>query len=327
MICISESELYKDEELIVDHERRWTVYYHQNKVNGKIYVGITSQNPEERWKKDGCGYKDSPRFWNAICKYGWDNMYHEIFAKNLTSDEANKMEIRLIKELKTYDSQYGYNISLGGDGFTRRSAEHVYQYDNDGNFIKYWDSISDVAKLLSVPASHIRKCCNGKYHSILGYIFRYEPDDNLQPRHTYSREKSIIQYDMLGNFLNRYDNAYLAMKSIGHNHSDEILKCCDNVKKYCKDYIWFYEDSFDQKRLEQIVNEYKRSRKYHFKYSSLEQYDLNGNLIAKYKTFADVIEKFSLSDSEIRKIMGQLRGQYKSTGNCIWKAVPRQDQI
>ena len=56
MIYISESELYKDEELVVDSERRWTVYYHQNKINGKIYVGITGQNVMKRWNA-GHGYE------------------------------------------------------------------------------------------------------------------------------------------------------------------------------------------------------------------------------------------------------------------------------
>ena len=34
----------------------WTVYMHVNKINGKKYVGITSQKPEERWKNNGIGY-------------------------------------------------------------------------------------------------------------------------------------------------------------------------------------------------------------------------------------------------------------------------------
>ena len=44
----------------------YIVYQHKNKINGKNYFGITSQNPIERWRKDGSGYKTSPHFYSAI---------------------------------------------------------------------------------------------------------------------------------------------------------------------------------------------------------------------------------------------------------------------
>ena len=65
----------------------YTVYQHKNKINGKNYFGITSKNPEERWKK-GEGYKSSPHFYLAIKKYGWDNFEHNILFEGLTKEEA-----------------------------------------------------------------------------------------------------------------------------------------------------------------------------------------------------------------------------------------------
>ena len=96
-------------------EKTYCVYQHTNKINGKIYIGITCQKPEYRWGKNGKGYIECSYFWNAIQKYGWDNFDHEIIKTSLTRDEACAMEIALIKEKKSNDPDYGYNQSPGGD--------------------------------------------------------------------------------------------------------------------------------------------------------------------------------------------------------------------
>lgn len=98
----------------LEEERCWTVYIHISPSN-KLYVGITSQTVDNRWK-NGYGYKDQP-FYRAIEKYGWENFQHEIIASNLTEDEANAFEIALIRELDTLmKNGKGYNTTEGGKG-------------------------------------------------------------------------------------------------------------------------------------------------------------------------------------------------------------------
>ena len=87
----------------------WTVYAHIS-PNGKMYVGITSDNPEPSWNH-GNGYKSNKHFTNAIQKYGWDNFQHEIIASGLTANEAGHMEQLLINKLKLNDDKFGYNKS------------------------------------------------------------------------------------------------------------------------------------------------------------------------------------------------------------------------
>jgi group I intron endonuclease len=95
------------------NENNYTVYMHKNKINGKVYIGITKQKINSRWRK-GKGYKDC-KFRNAIDKYGWDNFEHIILFENLTKKEACNKEIELIKKYNSTNRKYGYNISTGGD--------------------------------------------------------------------------------------------------------------------------------------------------------------------------------------------------------------------
>lgn len=91
------------------------VYIHTNKINGKRYIGITKQSPEDRWGKDGANYKNKcPHFWNAIQKYGWNCFEHVVAGSNLSKEKACEMEIDLISRYDTQNRVHGYNILSGG---------------------------------------------------------------------------------------------------------------------------------------------------------------------------------------------------------------------
>jgi len=107
--------------------RNYKVYVHINKFNNKKYVGITKQDVKKRWQS-GYGYYNKGKtnyFWNAIQKYGWDGFEHIVLENNLTHDEANDRERYYISLYNSNNLDYGYNLTLGGDGFLgqKRSIE------------------------------------------------------------------------------------------------------------------------------------------------------------------------------------------------------------
>lgn len=61
----------------------WIVYKHQT-VDGRVYIGATSQTLEKRWKGGYTG-----RFKDAVKQYGWDGMSHEILCDGLTLEQAS----------------------------------------------------------------------------------------------------------------------------------------------------------------------------------------------------------------------------------------------
>lgn len=92
----------------------YQIYIH-TAPNGKKYVGQTCQRLERRWR-NGHGYCRNSHFARAIEKYGWGNFRHEVVQLCETLEEANAVEKALIKEYRTNEVEYGYNISGGADG-------------------------------------------------------------------------------------------------------------------------------------------------------------------------------------------------------------------
>ena len=92
--------------------KKFYVYVHTCKANGKRYVGCTTQKPKYRWL-EGRGYKGQ-LFEEAIRKYGWDNITHEVFEVG-SKEEMYRKEVELISFYHSNDPEYGYNNSVGGE--------------------------------------------------------------------------------------------------------------------------------------------------------------------------------------------------------------------
>ena len=91
------------------------VYKITNKINNKIYIGITN-NIKKRWDNER-SYPSNPKkrqvIQNAIHKYGAENFIFEILRRNLSVEDAVECECQLIKEFNSLIPN-GYNVHPGG---------------------------------------------------------------------------------------------------------------------------------------------------------------------------------------------------------------------
>jgi group I intron endonuclease len=96
-----------------------SVYKITCSVTGKIYVGWTKQSTEKRWQRH-LRLDKKCYLRNCISLYGADSFRIEIIAADLSIDEAKRMEVALIRDLKLNICRYpdgnGMNMTDGGEG-------------------------------------------------------------------------------------------------------------------------------------------------------------------------------------------------------------------
>ena len=205
-------------------ERNYKLYIHIF-PNNKVYIGITQQTLQKRWK-NGNGYKKDSCIYNAIMKYGWNNIKHKLLYDNLTIEEAIELEIQYIKLYKATNRKYGYNIANGGNYAGKHSeetrkkiseAKKGYKNPMYGKHYKRGKATEETRKKLSL--SHMGKKLS---------------DEAIQ-----KISKKVICIE-----------TKVVYKSIAEaerqNRCYDICKCCKNYKKHKTSggYHWrYYEDN------------------------------------------------------------------------------------
>lgn len=211
------------------------IYKIENLVNGKVYVG-QSKDPERRWK----GHKELAKneaeqrqLYKDMREFGVNNFVFSVL-EECDSHKTGGRETFWIKKYNSQDSRYGYNSYMGGGG--RIGAGVVLQYDLDGNFIRSYEGNSEAARETGLDQASIGKACSGKLYTCGGYLWRRAYQDRPMP-YKRIRGKSVLQYDLTGKFLRKYDN----MKQAGKENNlrcQKISECCYGLIDSFGGYIW-----------------------------------------------------------------------------------------
>ena len=211
----------------------YTVYCHTNKINGKRYVGITKQKPEDRWF-NGAGYKKQKLFYNAIKKYGWHNFYHEILNTNLSAKEASVKEKELIALWKTTNKAFGYNIQFGGLNGARMS---------DATKKK----LSEMTKKQMTPEAreYLRQCTLRQFatkgHPTLGHKCSDEKKEKIRNSHKF-HSKQIQQYTLDGCLVATYPSLHAMERATGCFRC-AVANYIKGKSNYCYGYHWKYKEN------------------------------------------------------------------------------------
>ena len=297
--------------------KHYIVYMHRNKVNGKVYIGITGGTPERRWGYNGRGYEYNIYFYNAIKKYGWNEGFdHIIIALNLTKTEAEEMEIDLISKYDATNKSKGYNIQKGGQlGFSKT----VYQYDRyKGCLLNIWENTISIEKSLGISNTHISAVCLGKMKTAQDYYFSYEnlgdvlPPELLKWINTNEGYTQVAQYDLDGNFIKIYNKLADANYAVGKDGS-----VINFNNKTSFGYIWkrVIDDSIDYT---QPLSKEELTVHITHLYTAKKccQYSPEGIFIRMYSS---VNEGARCTGSHPNCVAAACRGEYYKSNGFYWR--------
>lgn len=315
---------------MTNDEKRWCVYKHTS-PSGKVYIGITSKEPEQRWR-NGYGYNQSGQeyFWNAIQKYGWENFKHEILYSNLTYEDAQKYEVDLIafykSNYKKYGNQYGYNATDGGEGHSTPLSEETKEKisksrigrfigkdnPNYGNhklagknnpFYGKWHSEETKKKLSEL--------FSGKSSPMKGKKMSEEDKQKLRDI-CKERCKPVLQFNLNGDLINEYSSIHYAAKITGYDITCISSACRGGLHTY-KNFIWMFKSNYIPG---QKIEPTKRKKRVNKKYKQVMQYNTNNTLISIY---ASANEAESITGIKANNIRACCNGDQKTAGGFIWR--------
>lgn len=239
----------------------YSIYKITNKINNKIYIGFTSKTIEERFQEhvnSAIYHKDKIYFHNAIRKYGKESFLLEKIDESLDRNYAlNVLEPKYIKEYKSNNKKYGYNLTNGGEGasFTEEIRKKLSEnkkekyrlgiLKNNNKGKKYDEIFGEVrSKEIRYKIKKNHYNCNGSNNSFYGKKHKKETIKLIKEKMSGSNNKlskCVVIYDDNYNILRLYVGINQLSKELGYKYPSSLKRCIKNKNKINTKHISKYQ--------------------------------------------------------------------------------------
>lgn len=214
----------------MEKEKFCGIYCIENLANGKKYIG-QSVDIEKRWYEHRRTLRlkchDNIHLQRAWDKYGENNFQFYIITI-CDSERLNDLEIYYIKLLNTFDSDYGYNMTSGGDG--------CVGYKHTEETKEYISKIQNGKRLSEEHKTLLKNIWKNKIES------GYRPNISHFIEHNKNMKVCINCYSANnGEFLFVFDSIHDAAKTL-NIEATNICKVLSGKHRRCKDYYFTYID-------------------------------------------------------------------------------------
>lgn len=220
------------------------VYKYTNTINGKVYIGRTSQSIKARAGKNGSNYMDCRKFGEAIKQFGFDKFKCEVLAECSSLEDGDKFEKRFIRLYRSNKSEYGYNLEGGGrkNKLVPKSTRKILSSKSHRRHSPEWvekcaaghrgmvHSISTREKM-SKSQLRYRSTDLGKLHS-----------EKLRIK----LSKKVAKLDNNEDVVEIYSSATEAAKA-NNTQLSGIVRACNGKLKSCAGFKWCYLQNIEMK--------------------------------------------------------------------------------
>lgn len=197
------------------------VYLITNTVNGNRYIGSSNNIRKRLWKHRALlrnNKHENAHLQNAWNKYGEKRFIYSIleickleeqFQREQFYIDTLKPEYNIVPEVNNSKLSEESKIKMSKsrlEGFKKGTIKvthntPVYVYNNNGEFVGYWESIAKATKALNIDRECARKVLKGIYTQIKGYKLFTEKQETVEPfkkptNKSYDKRKTyIVQSD------------------------------------------------------------------------------------------------------------------------------------
>lgn len=306
------------------------VYKITNKINNKVYIGIT-HSPKNRCEQHFSylrkGYHHSKKFQHSYDKHGEQVFEFQVIAK-CTANTLFKLEIEYIKEYDSYRN--GYNCTKGGEGGDWRP---IKQFDLKGNFIEEYPSMTAASMEHSINHTHLWKVCNRKQPTAGGFQWCYlgKEDQIKKVCKERSKIKKVYQYSIDGFLLQEFEDGIKAAEHLAIKSNKSSKSVAINIRKVCQlqseiayGFQWRFEKSESIKAID-LKEKKKRQTKGILNMElrkerggSIEQLSIEGEIVKIYSCIGKIKEEWKAKSHAIEQC---LQGLQKSSQGFLWRYV------
>jgi len=265
----------------MENENIFCIYKIINIINGKIYIGQTTQNLEKRMSKHFSDAKTkrkkSYKIHNAINKYGRDNFKYEVIEYVDNQILLNERECYWIKY---YDCiKNGYNILVGG--MIGRSKiwlgrKHTEETKKKMSIAQKGKIVSDITK---------QKLSKAKMNSIMPSSFEHPNSINIV-------QINKDTYEL----INIFGSIREAEISINGHYTGNIHNVINNNKtnKTAYGYVWLTIDEYEHNKnnISKYIDNIFENYIYYGK-TKIVQLDYKGNYINQFDSILEAQNLFN----------------------------------
>ena len=200
-------EVVKDEDKVLEREQYYIDLYDSYK-NG-LNCSPSAYNSQGCKRNENTLIKN---FYNVVSQYSKEGNYIKTYKSLKEAAEKTKTDYVTLSNACNEKTRLanGYQWKKGNNEndiapVKSKGETTIYQYNNDGIFIKEWNSLKDAADFYDRLSTLFSRAVNKK-RKLEGYYWSKEKVDKFKPYINKTRIFKIYQYDKEGVFVKEWNS-------------------------------------------------------------------------------------------------------------------------